>query len=154
MVVRHELVLVAVDGEDGRQTGAHVGERRHAPGDLVLVRKAAEPRDRQVGGVGAIDRLGHIGGAEPVDGGGDFRYRRGPGALASSTSAGAGAMRASRRSTFTTFQPISIHGMSDISEPSFEPAAPEPAVEVVGRVRRPLGRRRRSSDRPMGVTRT
>ena len=44
----------------------------------------------------------------------------------SSTAAGAGATRASRYSTFTTFQPISIHGRSDISEPSFAPAAQNP----------------------------
>src|SRR5215467_5776310 len=44
----------------------------------------------------------------------------------SSTAAGARATRPSLYSTFTTFQPISNHGISDISAPSLFPATQKP----------------------------
>ena len=45
---------------------------------------------------------------------------------ASSTAAGAGATRAIRYSTFTTFQPISSHGMMDMNDASLVPPIQPP----------------------------
>ena len=82
VLIRHDAIGVAVDREDRRETGADVGQRRYAFGDLFAIRQAAEPRHRGIGAIGTLDHIVDIGNAEPVDRRRRLRHCRRAGALA------------------------------------------------------------------------
>src|SRR5215216_7179584 len=77
MVVRRNVVKLAVDRDDWRQARSDIGNRRNLFGELVCVSQASEPLARVVFGVWTIEQIRDVAYPKPVNNRRDFRFRDG-----------------------------------------------------------------------------
>src|ERR1700730_16002640 len=69
-------VGVAVNGDDGRQTGSHIVDRRDAARDLTAVLHTGQPGYSVGLHVGTVEQIFHVGDAVPIDDGRNLELLR------------------------------------------------------------------------------